>query len=227
MLYLALIPVFILGLYIYLRDSNREPLFSVIKAFFGGWLVVVLVSIVHYVFPTYVFDSVPLLRAFVSAALVEELCKFIVLYWIVWKSQDFDEPFDGIVYAAFVSLGFAFVEDLMYIMESSDPFGTGLARAFTAVPAHFFFGVIMGFHFGLARFVPLAYRVMRLSLAVILPVLFHGLYDFMLMQAEWLNQNGAGQVAALFIVGFYIFDFILWRVAVKRIKKMKNLSIPE
>ena len=224
MLKLALLPVFILGLYIYFRDANREPVLSVLKAFLGGWLVVALVLVVHYIFPTD-FSNFPFLQAFVSAAAVEETCKFLVLYWLIWKSADFDEPFDGIVYAAFVGLGFAFVEDLMYIMESSNPFGTGIARAFTAVPAHFFFGVIMGFYFGIARFVPRAYRVMRLAMAIVLPIIFHGLYDYMLMQAEWLNRQGDSDVATMFIIGFYIFDLILWRFAAKRIKKMKNLNV--
>lgn len=222
MIRLAFLPVFLLGLYIYFRDANREPLKLVLRAFFGGILVVPIVLLVHYIFPTYIFDQIPFLRAFISAATVEEVCKFLILYWIIWKREEFDEPFDGIVYAAFVGLGFAFIEDLMYIFESSNPLGTGIMRAFTAVPAHFFFGVIMGYNFGIAKFVPLAYRPWRILLAILLPIVFHGLYDYFLMQAEWLNQNGNEGAASLFMVGFYVFDIILWRFAIRRIRKINE-----
>lgn len=222
MIRLAFLPVFLLGLYIYFRDANREPLKLVLRAFFGGILVVPIVLLVHYIFPTYIFDQIPFLRAFISAATVEEVCKFLILYWIIWKREEFDEPFDGIVYAAFVGLGFAFIEDLMYIFESSNPLGTGIMRAFTAVPAHFFFGVIMGYNFGIAKFVPLAYRPWRILLAILLPIIFHGLYDYFLMQAEWLNQNGNEGAASLFMVGFYVFDIILWRFAIRRIRKINE-----
>lgn len=222
MIRLAFLPVFLLGLYIYFRDANREPLKLVLRAFFGGILVVPIVLLAHYIFPTYIFDQIPFLRAFISAATVEEVCKFLILYWIIWKREEFDEPFDGIVYAAFVGLGFAFIEDLMYIFESSNPLGTGIMRAFTAVPAHFFFGVIMGYNFGIAKFVPRAYRPWRILLAILLPIIFHGLYDYFLMQAEWLNQNGNEGAASLFMVGFYVFDIILWRFAIRRIRKINE-----
>ena len=224
MIRLALVPVFILGLYIYFRDANREPIWTVLKAFGGGILVVALVLLVHRVLPTYIFDEIPFLRAFISAAGVEECCKFLVLYWLIWKSQDFDEPFDGIVYAAFIGLGFAFLEDLLYIIESSNPLVTGIMRAFTAVPAHFFFGVIMGYNFGLARFVPMAYRVWRLFLAILLPIIFHGLYDYFLMKSESLKNIGDEQTASILMVAFFVFDIILWRVAVRRIRNMRSMT---
>jgi len=224
MIRLALLPVFLLGLYIYFRDANREPILEVLKAFVAGILVVPLVLLLHSVLPTEIFDQTPFLRAFVSAATFEECSKFLLLYLFIWHNDDFDEPFDGIVYAAFVALGFAFLEDLMYILESSNPLVTGVMRAFTAVPAHFFFGIIMGFQFGLAKFVPAAYKPWRLMLAIVLPIIFHGIYDYLLMQAEWLNQNGSESTASLLMTAFFIFDIILWRIAVKRIRKMSSYN---
>ncbi len=96
------------------------------------------------------FDS------FFLAAIPEEISKWLVLYWIVWKSREFDEHYDGIIYAVFVSLGFALVENIMYVVNRG--MGVALIRAVLSVPGHGSFGVLMGYYFSLAKFGPVTQR---------------------------------------------------------------------
>lgn len=138
-------------------------------------------------------------QAFVVAGTTEELFKFLALYLLIWKSPHFNEQFDGIVYAVFVSLGFAAVENVMYVMDGG--FETAALRAITAVPAHAIFGITMGYFFGIAK----RYQELRkvyLRRALWIPILLHGLYDFILMVGiPWLLALFIPYVIYLYIAG--------------------------
>ena len=88
--------------------------------------------------------------AFVVAGFTEELMKYLAFYFFFWQERNFNEKFDGIIYAVYISLGFAAVENILYVFSGG--MGVGFVRAFTAVPAHALFGISMGYYFGLARF---------------------------------------------------------------------------
>ncbi len=126
-----------------------------------------------------------LLLSFVVIALSEELMKFIVLIAYPFQKKFFNEPFDGIVYAVMISMGFATIENILY----ADRFGTGttIVRAFTAVPAHAVFAVIMGYFTGIAKFNK-KNRIKNLTLGLGLAILIHGLYDIFILQQyyDWL-----------------------------------------
>ena len=150
-------------------------------------------------------------HGFVVAAFTEESFKFLALFLLFWRTSIINEKFDGIVYATFISLGFAAVENVMYVME----FGvsTGISRALTAVPAHAVFGVTMGFYAGQARFYDKQKKEL-LRKAIGMPILLHGIYDFILMTGyDWL---------LIFWVGFVVF---LYFSALKRIKTLSDQSI--
>ena len=80
--------------------------------------------------------------------------KFLAFYVFFWKERNFNEKFDGIVYAVYIALGFAGIENIVYAFTGG--VGVGLVRALTAVAAHALFGVVMGFYFGLAGFITVA-----------------------------------------------------------------------
>lgn len=165
-------------------------------------------------------------NGFVVAAFCEELCKLSLLYWLVWKSRHFDEYFDGIVYAAFLSLGFACVENIGYVlMESDTPMTIALFRGLLAVPAHFLFAVIMGYHFSLAKF-DAPRRRTHLFRALLYPLLLHGTYDTLLMLTDALggSDEQAAAIAGLIFFVFLAFDIMMWRWALQRIKRMQELS---
>lgn len=126
-----------------------------------------------------------LLFAFVRTAFIEEFLKLIFLLLIPFNHKAFNEPMDGIVYAAMIGMGFAIIENLEYCMPYD--FTLALLRDFTAVPSHGVFGVILGYYVGLAKFNK-SKRIQYILVGLFLTVFIHGLYDIFLFQEyqEWL-----------------------------------------
>ncbi len=201
----AIAPVVIVLFYVYFRDKyDKEPIGLLLKALLAGGLVVLPIILVE----TWLTRMMPPLgrvgqagyTAFVVAAFTEELFKLLALYLLVWRAKAFNEQFDGIVYAVFVSLGFATVENIMYVMEAG--YQTAMLRALTAVPAHAIFGITMGYYFGVARI----YEELRrdyLWRAFLVPLLLHGIYDFIIMlEVELLLFVFVGYLVYLYFFGF-------------------------
>ena len=220
LLLISVLPVVILLGYIYLKDKNeREPLGLLLKAFFSGCLVAVTIllwgiveSVAGFSLTAFAENSA-VLKSFFQAAIPEEGLKFLFLYWLIWNSKEFNEHFDGIVYAVFVSMGFACVENILYVYSGG--FGTGVARALLAVPGHFLFAVIMGYFFSRARFTPLK-RKYLMAMAFICPVLAHGLYDTLCFAMEMYGES-TGLSSVLNVV-FIAFDIKLWQIGLKAIR---------
>lgn len=146
-----------------------------------------------------------LLDNFLVVALAEEGFKYLMLRLITWKKPDFNCSYDGLIYAVYVSMGFAIIENILYML--GDGAGTGLIRAFTAIPGHCFFGVFMGTAYAAAKradYLGDAISAMKYSrLALIKAVLIHGAYDFLLS-----FEGGITTIAFLvLLVCLYIFGF--------------------
>lgn len=156
LLNLALLPVFIIIIYFYKRDKfEKEPLQLTSKTFFLGFVLVLpaifLEQLITGFFSDKYFNFITFfLYVFIGIAIVEEGLKFSVLYLYNLNKEDFNEPYDGIFYAVVVSLGFAAIENVMYVFSRGAL--VGVLRAFTAVPAHTIFGVFMGFFTGIYKF---------------------------------------------------------------------------
>jgi len=180
LLALALAPGVAIGLYIYLKDHHeREPIGLLIRAFlFGGLstLITLAVSIPLSEFiPINETDlSEQAIHAFLIVALVEEFSKFIFVRGIFYRNENFNEPFDGIVYSVMVSMGFATLENVLYVWSGG--VGTAILRMFTAVPAHACFGILMGYFLGKEKF---EHRKPHYAIyALLVATLFHGMYDY-------------------------------------------------
>jgi RsiW-degrading membrane proteinase PrsW (M82 family) len=183
LLFISLAPVFVIAVYVYCRDKyEKEPYSILLKALLTGILIVLPAVLIEKLLSLFLRSTEGLgyaaYTAFVVAALTEEGLKFLGFYFFFLKNRNFNERFDGIVYAVYIALGFAGIENMLYVLSGGA--GVGVLRALTAVPAHALFGVSMGFYFGLARF-STGYRSFYLVLAFLLPYLFHGVYDFLLM----------------------------------------------
>ncbi|HRI28958.1 MAG TPA: PrsW family glutamic-type intramembrane protease, partial [Chitinophagales bacterium] len=122
------------------------------------------------------------LYAFVAVALSEEFAKYLFLRFVMFNKTAFNEPFDGIIYAVMIGMGFAAFENVLYVAEGG--VSVAVLRAFTAVPAHAAFGVIMGFYVGLAKFNP-DNRQRLLLTGLFWAVVAHGAYDFFIMQQNY------------------------------------------
>ncbi len=148
-----------------------------------------------------------LILYFFIVAVSEEGAKFYMLYSRSWNSPEFNSQFDGVVYAVFVSLGFALWENISYVMHFG--FSTALVRAVTAIPGHACFGVFMGLFYGFAKKYqnygrPVFSRLFRV-LGFLIPVLLHGAYDFIASsQTNAGNWYFIGFIAVLFAASFVL-----------------------
>ena len=179
----ALAPVVAIIAFIYWKDTHdKEPVGLLIKAFFmgiGAVVVTLIVSIIIGQFFVYRPDVVldMFIHAFFGVSMVEELSKFIFIAGILYRSKHFDEPYDGIMYSIMVGMGFAGLENVLYVMNGG--MGTAIMRAMTAVPAHATFAVVMGYFMGLQKFKPNP-KHPYMFYGLIGAILLHGFYDFFL-----------------------------------------------
>lgn len=148
------------------------------------------------------------LETFLVVALAEETVKRLVVRYFVWNKKAFNYRFDAIVYCAAVSLGFALLENILYVFQYG--FGTGISRAILSVPGHCTFGIFMGFFIGDAKLYEVrgnrgkAGQLKALSLFV--PVMLHGFYDFCLSMQS-----------ALLTIAFFVFVIAVDTVAIIRV----------
>lgn len=224
LLFLSVLPAALLIIFIYRQDKyQKEPFKSLFKAFFGGMLSVVFtivtvriidytIGLIPYLNQTVFYDS------FITAGIPEELCKFLVFMIFIWNDKNFDEYFDGIVYASFISLGFATVENIMYVMPGG--IGTGIVRALISVPAHFLFGVILGYFLSLAKFNS-DKKGRYIIIGLLIAMAAHGLFDWLLMFSDRMGGALSSFIYTFFIAG----DVMLWRLGIRLIKKHQNNSL--
>ena len=224
LLFLSVLPAALLIIFIYRQDKyQKEPFKSLCKAFFGGMLAVVFtivtvriidytIGLIPYLNQTVFYDS------FITAGIPEELCKFLIFMIFIWNDKNFDEYFDGIVYASFISLGFATVENIMYVMPGG--IGTGIVRALISVPAHFLFGVILGYFLSLAKFNS-DKKGRYIIIGLLIAMAAHGLFDWLLMFSDRMGGALSSFIYTFFIAG----DVMLWRLGLRLIKNHQNNSL--
>ena len=180
----AVAPVLVILIYIYLQDKyEKEPVGLLILNFILGAIVSIIIVTIIYLFTGHfipVTDKYSIWQQFIQAFLVvglsEEFSKYIIVKYFAQPRKAFNEQYDGIVYAVMVSMGFACTENVLYVLEGG--YQIAVLRAFTAVPAHATFGILMGYYMGKAKF---SKHRLRLNITgLLLAVLFHGAYDFFL-----------------------------------------------
>lgn len=214
---LAVVPCILIAYIIYKADKvEKEPIGEVIKAFIMGVAAVFITLFVSSIlgidkimldgnmFNTYVYS-------FFCIALIEELSKFICSFLFVNKNPNFNYLFDGIVYFSCVSLGFALVENILYC-ANGDLYSV-LLRAFTAIPAHTFFGISSGYYYALYRRGKMnneKNNIILLILSVLVPVILHGIYDFCI-----LVENNC------FLYVFLIFMAFLYWFSINKVRKLQ------
>ncbi len=187
---IASIPSLVICYWIFRLDKyEKEPAWALSFTFLGGAMVTVPsveVQKTAYVF----FQSESFLRsfllAFLAIALNEEVWKLLVVVALALPWRFFNEPMDGLVYAVFASMGFAAAENLAYAQRLG--IETAILRAFTAVPAHLLFAIIMGYYVGRAKFETASNAFRLLARGLFFATLFHGIYDLLLLQklTDWL-----------------------------------------
>jgi protease PrsW len=199
---LALAPTTAVMLYIYLRDKDeREPLGLLLLSFLYGGLSTMVTLLISWPVNALILtkeDEVvhQFINAFFKVALIEEFSKFLFVRFVLFHNKNFNEPFDGIVYAVMVSMGFATLENVIYVYQYG--VATGIMRMFTAVPAHATFAIIMGYFIGKAKFTHRKIFYFTL-VALLMPAAFHGTYDYLLF-ISYLPGLWIGAAISLTIV---------------------------
>jgi len=226
-LILAIVPPLALLIYIYKMDKHeKEPIGLLVKTFFFG-VISALPAYFGELFMNYVLYGLEgtgilyhLINAIFGVALIEEGVKYLAVRWATWKNKDFNYTFDGIVYAVVSSLGFATIENILYVVDQ--PYGASslaFARALTSIPGHTAFGVFMGYYYGLSKLYSVlgdkkkSVKTMWKGMAV--SILLHGFYDFCLFTGE-----------TAFVVIFYIFIVILDILMFKRVHDSEKQDTP-
>ncbi len=246
----ALLPALVLCIYLFRKDRvEKEPIGLLLKLLLFGAISClpaivgeeIFFSVIDAAFAdafrqndagqvymtTKDFHMYQFALAFIGVALVEEFCKWILLVWGTKKNRNFNHLFDGVIYAAFVSLGFAAFENIGYVFNNG--FYVAAARAVLSVPGHMFFGIMMGYYYSFWHITDQAAALEshyislgKISLngnifdstknkwlSLVVPVLFHGFYDFCLFV-------GSPLTTAL----FYIFVIFMYIYCFRKIKQM-------
>ncbi|MDO4188170.1 MAG: PrsW family glutamic-type intramembrane protease [Lachnospiraceae bacterium] len=221
MFVIGIIPPLLLLIYIYKKDKReKEPIRFLTGCFFCGVAIIpfayvmeMLLTVIEDLFLSSGSVTYALVDGFIIAAFSEELLKYLALKLKTWKSRNYNCTFDGIVYAVYVSLGFAALENVCYIADGG--LGTAIMRAFTSIPGHASNAVFMGYYYSLAKKAALngdkASEKRNKFLAVFVPVITHGFYDSLLFfQEETVGEMFvlmALFVWSIYIVVLYIFTF--------------------
>lgn len=219
-IFAAILPAFLWVVYIWWKDKyQREPIslilrgvaYGVLSAGFAAALEGLIMALGLIPEPHCFLSA--LWKAFVGAAVPEELVKLLMLWLLLRKNPYFDERFDGIVYACCIGMGFAGTENIIYLLGNLDNWETvAVQRAIFSVPGHFMFAVAMGYFYSMLYFGDMSWR--KRSRIFWVPVTLHGIYDGLLFMAS-LNTLLTG----LLVLSFYVFCFLLYRGGKRRIEE--------
>ncbi|MEE9275404.1 MAG: PrsW family glutamic-type intramembrane protease [bacterium] len=195
--------------FFYRKDKiEPEPKILIIKVFFWGMVAVFPVSLIETPFAGSQF-----LLVVIAAPVIEEFAKYFVVRWSIYNNPEFDEPMDGIVYAAAAALGFASTENAFYLLSagrsSPSPAGAVLSvfviRSLLAVPGHVLFSTMWGCALGWAKF-SAPDRARRLIMkGLLLAVGLHALYNWLVSNVPLIST-----LMLIFLIGG-------WRMVNRRI----------
>ncbi len=216
---LAVIPGILIIIYVYRKDKvEKEPVGLIVRLLALGAVSCIVAGFAES-FASAFLPSFPagtleyaLVNSFALAAFWEELLKYLALRIGSWRSPHFNYRFDGVVYGVSSAVGFAIVENIMYVYEYG--YQTALVRAFTAVPLHAFCGVAMGVFYAMAKKESIQGRSSGFGytlLALIVPMMIHGVYDTMAFMRTEAST-----------IGLLVFIVIMYIAAIVTIRKLSK-----
>ncbi|MBB5147698.1 MULTISPECIES: glutamic-type intramembrane protease PrsW [Ureibacillus] len=201
----AIAPGLALFSYFYLRNQMAtEPRKTLFRTFIFGLLITFPIMFIQYVLQEEQLITNPFLLNVVFSSTMEEFFKWFIIFAFIYRHVEFDDPYDGILYGAAASLGFATMENLLYLLT----FGidTAFMRALLPVSSHALFGVVMGYYFGKSKFTKNNRSMEYLVLSIGAPLLLHFAYNSILMFEDYW---------VYLIAPFMLF---LWWFALRKVK---------
>ncbi len=220
---LAIAPGLAICMYIFYKDVyNKEPKINLLVCFILGGLAILPAIGFEKSFGSALDGTVSgtAIFAYAIVAFSEEFSKFLGLRLYAYNQKSFDEPLDGIVYAVMISMGFATVENIMYVIkyaELGQGYQVAFQRMFLSVPAHATFAVVMGYYVGKAKF-DSKNSTALMFMGLLSAIFFHGTFDFFLFVKDYTlvgQQTAEGLLAGGAIVSF-ITAIILSRRLIRR-----------
>lgn len=221
---LALFPVLLLGYYIYEKDTLKEPKKLLLKLFLAGLissgLVIVIDICIEAICPKfYLFSDsyemnklITFLLVFLEIGFLEEIVKWYFIRVIGYENKEFDQIYDIIVYSCYLALGFAFFENLFYVLDGG--IRVGILRGLIAVPAHAAFGVFMGYFLGKARLSKDKKSYFKyIFLSIFIPSILHTIYDYLLL----FESNTMFNLLIIYMI-------IVYTIAFKIINKLSKIK---
>ena len=221
----AILPVMGLCYFVYKKDNNKEPMDLLMKLIAYGCLIAIPVIVVELALNgiTDTDKDTSLIsifiKTFIGVALAEEGFKWLAVKFKAYNSREFDEIYDIVVYSVFVSLGFAGLENVLYVFVGG--FGVAILRAILSVPGHACFGVMMGYYLSRAKVASISNNnglyVKNIVLSLLIPMLFHTMYDALLTWYTNTQMNGI-------ILAFLLFDIIMVTVCFITVNKTSRVQ---
>lgn len=217
---LAILPVIVFMIWIYIKDKyEKEPVTALIKFFIVGIFVSILALIIEsIIIKLNIFSdySSSIYVSFIVAASIEEGLKASILIPLLNNEKNFNEKLDGIVYSVFLSLGFATIENIIYIFfeDYNIAFSVGIIRGLISIPAHIMYGITMGYYISKYKFTNKKIKKREyLIMSFLMPIILHGLFDFILtIEYRW-------------VIGILIVYIIfLWKINMDKLDKYINIS---
>jgi RsiW-degrading membrane proteinase PrsW (M82 family) len=204
----AIVPPIAFLLYIHHLDkTDPEPNRLILKALLLGAAALIPAGIAEKVLeeiPVFAMGGIlgATIKSFVVIAPIEEALKLAVVLLFLWKNPEFNEENDGIVYVGAAAIGFAMLENILYVIQSG--FFTGIMRAVTSVPLHTFTGVLMGYFVGIAKFAPTTRdRNRKIWKGFFIAYLLHAIYDSFV-----LSETAAALMIIPLVVALFVFGII-------------------
>lgn len=202
----AIAPGLALLSYFYLRNQmETEPRRSLFHAFIYGTIITFPILFIQFILEEEQAFTNPFFIHVIFTSSIEELMKWLIIFAVVLRHVEFDDPYDGVLYGAAVSLGFATVENVIYLLS----FGIDQAfmRALLPVSSHALFGVVMGYYYGKGKFSSDSIQKKFIVLALFAPLILHMIYNSILM----LEGN--------FVYAMAPFMLFLWWFALRKVKQ--------
>ena len=144
----------------------------------------------------------------------EEACKYFTFKRNIFNDRQFDHTYDGVVYGAAAALGFATLENVLYVLQYGAL--TGLFRAVLSVPLHAFTGILMGYNFGISKYIKYNNLINAVNnknpqrRAFLISVVVHGMFDFLLFATKATDApENFEYVAIAGVIGIMIFVYVL------------------
>lgn len=214
----AILPIILLAILFYRLDElEKEPKQELVKACLFGLISIFLTVMISYIVNLHQIEVSSLKSlgkigySFFAIGFIEEFSKWLVTIFFLKKNKQVDTLFDYILYAIYIGLGFALVENVLYTITGG--IFVALVRAFLTVPAHAFYAITMGYYLGKAK----VYKQKNAYLlSLFIPVLLHGTFDSFILVGDYLSYL----LFFLFVIGLYFFAIFL-------IKKTRNLDNQE